>query len=53
MEEHNRTRVQLSAEAADNSNLIKVSLIKAEDYRILGCMADMRKHYKQLRSLNA
>uniref|UniRef100_A0A7S3VM43 Bardet-Biedl syndrome 2 protein homolog n=1 Tax=Dunaliella tertiolecta TaxID=3047 RepID=A0A7S3VM43_DUNTE len=52
VEEHNQSRVHLSAAAADNTNLIKTSLIKAEDFRILGSMPSMRKHYRTLRNLN-
>jgi Bardet-Biedl syndrome 2 protein len=40
---HNATRLKLSAEIADASNLVKALVVKAEDYRLLGDMKNLRK----------
>lgn len=42
----------MNADMADSSNLLKSLLIKAEDVRIMGDMAAMRKYYRQLFDLN-
>jgi len=48
----NQTRLKLSAEMADSSNLVKALVIKAEDARILGDMSEMRAIYSNLFDLN-
>jgi Ciliary BBSome complex subunit 2, C-terminal len=52
VDEYNATRLKLAADVADNSNLLKALVIKAEDARILGDMASMRKYYRQLYDLD-
>lgn len=52
VDEYNSIRLKLTAEMADNSNLVKNLVIKAEDSRILGDMALMRKMYTELFTLN-
>jgi Bardet-Biedl syndrome 2 protein len=52
VDEFNSTRLKLAADVADNSNLLKALVIKAEDARILGDMPAMRKFYRQLYDLN-
>lgn len=53
VDEANAIRMRLSAEVADSSNVIKALVIRAEDARMLGDMAEMRRHYSQLMSLNS
>jgi len=43
VEEHNATRLKMSAELADVSQLVKSLVIRAEDARLLGDMAQMRR----------
>jgi Bardet-Biedl syndrome 2 protein len=38
VDDYNATRLKLTAEMADSSNLVKTLVIKAEDSRILGEM---------------
>jgi len=52
VDEYNSIRLKLTAEMADNSNLVKNLVIKAEDSRILGDMPLMRKMYTELFTLN-
>merc|ERR1712176_682334 len=52
VDEYNSIRLKLTAEMADNSNLVKNLVIKAEDARILGDMPLMRKMYTELFTLN-
>lgn len=52
VEDYNATRLKLTADMADSSNLVKALVIKAEDARILGDMKAMRKYYRQLYDLN-
>lgn len=50
--DHNTTRMKLTAEMANNSHLVKALVIKAEDARILGDMVLMKKMYTELYGLN-
>lgn len=52
VDEYNSIRLKLTAEMADNSNLVKNLVIKAEDSRILSDMPLMRKMYTELFTLN-
>jgi len=52
VDEYNATRLKLTAEMADASNMAKTLVIKAEDARILGDIKAMRAAYAQLYSLN-
>lgn len=48
----NATRRRLQADIADNSNLVKSLVVKAEDARRLGNMETMKRMYSQLYELN-
>ena len=48
----NETRLRMTAEMADSSQLVKSLVIKAEDARILGDMVLMRQFYSQLSEVN-
>jgi len=52
VDDFNATRLKLTAEMADSSNLVKTYVIKAEDARILGDMKSMRRMYTELFTLN-
>ena len=52
VEEYNASRLKLTAEMADNSQLVKALVIKAEDARILTNMKGMRESYNELYRLN-
>jgi len=52
VEEHNATRLKMSAELADVSQLVKSLVIRAEDARLLGDMAQMRRTYTELYTRN-
>lgn len=52
VEEYNATRLRLSAEIADQANVVKTMVIKAEDARILNDVALMNKMYSNLYTLN-
>uniref|UniRef100_A0A7S3GBK3 Bardet-Biedl syndrome 2 protein homolog n=1 Tax=Palpitomonas bilix TaxID=652834 RepID=A0A7S3GBK3_9EUKA len=52
VDEFNTTRLKLTAEMADSSNMVKALVIKAEDARILGDMDHMRKMYSELHNVN-
>jgi Bardet-Biedl syndrome 2 protein len=52
VDEFNQTRLKLTAEMADSSNLLKSLVIKAEDARILGEMKLMQQIYANLFDLN-
>ncbi|CAD7950967.1 unnamed protein product [Amoebophrya sp. A25] len=49
---HNNTRLRLTAEIADSSNLVKALVVKAEDYRILADMKKLRRAYQILQHTN-
>jgi len=52
VDEFNATRLKLTAEMADSSQLLKALVIKAEDARILSNMKQMKKMYSQLAQVN-
>jgi hypothetical protein len=52
VEELNATRSGLAADAADAAALLKALVVRAEDARLLGDMAGMRRAYRQLYDLN-
>eukprot|EP01105_Mastigella_eilhardi_P024274 TRINITY_DN6306_c0_g1_i1.p1 TRINITY_DN6306_c0_g1~~TRINITY_DN6306_c0_g1_i1.p1 ORF type:complete len:707 (+),score=207.40 TRINITY_DN6306_c0_g1_i1:35-2122(+) len=52
VEEYNSTRIRLTAEMADSSNLIKALVIKAEDARLLNEMKLMKQVYGTLYEVN-
>ncbi|CAD7945052.1 unnamed protein product [Amoebophrya sp. A120] len=52
VEGHNATRLKLTAEIADSSNLVKALVVKAEDYRILADMKNLRRAYQVLQNTN-
>ncbi|KAL9649660.1 hypothetical protein ABK040_003337 [Willaertia magna] len=52
VEEYNSNRLKMTAEMADNSQLIKALVIKAEDARILGDMKSMKNMYNELYGAN-
>jgi len=53
VDEYNATRLKLTAEMADQSNIAKTLVIRAEDARILGDIKAMRAAYAELYTLNA
>jgi Bardet-Biedl syndrome 2 protein len=52
VDEFNATRLKLTAEMADTSNLVKTLVIKAEDARILNDIKLMKRMYTDLYDLN-
>lgn len=52
VEEFNAARLKMSADIADQSALVKMLVIKAEDSRMLNEMAQMSSYYSQLFDLN-
>lgn len=50
--ECNSARITLAADMADESQLVKALIVRAEDSRLLADMKTMRKAYTQLYSLN-
>merc|ERR1712224_647717 len=52
VDEFNAIRLKLTAEMADDSNLVKTLVIKAEDARILSDMKSMKQMYANLYQLN-
>ena len=52
VDELNAVRLRMTADMADSSNLIKQLVLRAEDARMLGEIAMMRKAYTQLHALN-
>jgi len=53
VDDYNATRLKLTAEMADSSNMVKSLVIKAEDARILGDMVTMKETYTELYTLNS
>merc|ERR1711970_782701 len=53
VDEYNAVRLRLTAEMADGSNFLKALIVKAEDYRILGDMANLKKVYSSLQQTNS
>mmetsp|Transcript_7750 Transcript_7750/g.19732 ORF Transcript_7750/g.19732 Transcript_7750/m.19732 type:complete len:225 (-) Transcript_7750:80-754(-) len=52
VEDCNRTRLMLTADVAESSNLVKAMVIRAEDARIQGNAGAMKGNYRQLYGLN-
>eukprot|EP00595_Chromulina_sp_UTEXLB2642_P000727 CAMPEP_0196764558 /NCGR_PEP_ID=MMETSP1095-20130614/6436_1 /TAXON_ID=96789 ORGANISM="Chromulina nebulosa, Strain UTEXLB2642" /NCGR_SAMPLE_ID=MMETSP1095 /ASSEMBLY_ACC=CAM_ASM_000446 /LENGTH=193 /DNA_ID=CAMNT_0042120505 /DNA_START=1599 /DNA_END=2177 /DNA_ORIENTATION=+ len=50
--EYNSTRVKLATDMADDSQMVKALIIRAEDSRLLTDMKTMRRAYTDLYSLN-
>jgi Bardet-Biedl syndrome 2 protein len=50
--ELNALRMRLTAEMADSTNEVKALIIRAEDARMLGDMAQMRSAFRELHGLN-
>merc|ERR1711904_244495 len=53
VDEYNAVRLKLTAEMADSSNLVKALIVKAEDYRMLSDMANMKKVFSSLQQTNS
>lgn len=52
VDEYNAVRLKLTAEMADNSNLVKALVVKAEDYRMLSDMPILKKVFVNLQQTN-
>jgi Bardet-Biedl syndrome 2 protein len=52
VEDHNTTRLKLSAEISHRANIIKNLVIRAEDARILNDVGQMKNKYSELYDLN-
>lgn len=52
VEQYNALRMQLTAEMADRTGVVKTLVVKAEDSRLLGDMPSMKQHYAGLYNLN-
>lgn len=52
VEEYNAVRMQLTAEMADRTAVVKTLVVKAEDSRLLGDMPSMKSHYAGLFNVN-
>merc|ERR1711963_1390331 len=53
MGEYNAVRLKLTAEMADSSNLVKALVVKAEDYRMLSDMTNLKKVFSSLQQTNS
>merc|ERR1711865_479168 len=53
VDEYNEVRLRLTAEMADSSNLVKALIVKAEDYRMLSDMTNLKKVFSSLQSTNS
>mmetsp|Transcript_55833 Transcript_55833/g.120703 ORF Transcript_55833/g.120703 Transcript_55833/m.120703 type:complete len:717 (+) Transcript_55833:177-2327(+) len=53
VDEYNAVRLRLTAEMADSSNLVKALIVKAEDYRMLSDMANLKKVCASLQQTNS
>merc|ERR1712232_524263 len=53
VDEYNAVRLKLTAEMADSANLVKALIVKAEDYRILSDMANLKKVFSGLQQTNS
>eukprot|EP00929_Paragymnodinium_shiwhaense_P107339 TRINITY_DN7343_c0_g1_i1.p1 TRINITY_DN7343_c0_g1~~TRINITY_DN7343_c0_g1_i1.p1 ORF type:complete len:723 (+),score=176.59 TRINITY_DN7343_c0_g1_i1:319-2487(+) len=53
VDEYNAVRLRLTAEMADSSNLVKALIVKAEDYRMLSDMGNMKKVFSSLQQTNS
>merc|ERR550537_1948783 len=53
VDEYNSVRLKLTAEMADSSNGVKALIVKADDYRILADMHNMKKVFSTLQQTNS
>merc|ERR1712087_440818 len=53
VDEYNSVRLKLTAEMADSSNLVKALIVKAEDYRVLSDMGNLKKVFSHLQQTNS
>merc|ERR1719378_1543180 len=53
VDEYNAVRLKLTAEMADSSNLVKALIVKAEDYRMLSDMGNLKKCFSALQKINS
>jgi Bardet-Biedl syndrome 2 protein len=53
VDEYNAVRLKLTAEMADSANLVKALIVKAEDYRMLSDMSNMKKVFSSLQQTNS
>merc|ERR1711920_540307 len=53
VDEYNAVRLKLTAEMADSANLVKALIVKAEDYRMLSDMANLKKVFSGLQNTNS
>merc|ERR1712203_80053 len=51
--EYNAVRLKLTAEMADSANLVKALIVKAEDYRMLSDMQNLKKVFSGLQTTNS
>merc|ERR1712099_211135 len=52
VDEYNVVRLKLTAEMADSSQLVKALVVKAEDYRMLSDMSNLKKVFSSLQQTN-
>eukprot|EP00405_Crypthecodinium_cohnii_P023237 CAMPEP_0206474582 /NCGR_PEP_ID=MMETSP0324_2-20121206/33568_1 /ASSEMBLY_ACC=CAM_ASM_000836 /TAXON_ID=2866 /ORGANISM="Crypthecodinium cohnii, Strain Seligo" /LENGTH=719 /DNA_ID=CAMNT_0053949773 /DNA_START=137 /DNA_END=2293 /DNA_ORIENTATION=+ len=52
VDEYNAVRLKLTAEMADASSLVKALIVKAEDYRLLSDMGNLKKVFGGLQTTN-
>lgn len=53
VDEYNAVRLKLTAEMADSANLVKALIVKAEDYRMLSDMSNLKKVFSGLQQTNS
>lgn len=52
VDEYNSVRLKLTAEMADSANLVKALIVKAEDYRMLSDMTNLKRVFSGLQQTN-
>jgi len=52
VDEYNAVRLKLTSQMADDSNLVKALIVKAEDYRMLSDMGNLKKVFSTLQQTN-
>merc|ERR1719188_2048298 len=52
VDEYNAVRLKLTAEMADSANLVKALIVKAEDYRMLSDMSNLKRIFSGLQQTN-
>mmetsp|Transcript_123238 Transcript_123238/g.299352 ORF Transcript_123238/g.299352 Transcript_123238/m.299352 type:complete len:716 (+) Transcript_123238:125-2272(+) len=52
VDEYNAVRLKLTAEMADSANFVKALIVKAEDYRMLSDMGNLKKVFAGLQNTN-